>query len=614
MLQDKLKDLSHNLTDFNLEDYFPSPESLLTLESISEDERKQICKGGRESLEEGVPPLPAALYMECRRFGIRKNYEELFYRRRVLLGRMVKARCFGDESDDLLDGIINMLSAICDEWTWVIPAHNWPNNDSGKALPPLDPPRVDLMAANTASLMALSIHYLRKPLMAEAELLIERVERECRRRCIDPYMQNNEHWWMGYRNFEEHGELNNWTPWITDNFLHCLLFLNPDQEELKAAAQRSSEILNHYLDVLPGDGGCDEGAIYWDHAVGSLFGCLDAMELMSGGSLNLMDDQFLKKAASYITQVHVANSHYANFADCPGVLEHMPFGLMFRMGEILGDKELSSLASELGSESPAGFGIEEAFSVQRDFRNYLFPMTKTSVSKGDRWKVYPETQVYLKKSGDLFFSCKGGHNAESHNHNDIGQFMVYWKGQPALIDPGVGEYTMNTFNDKRYTIWTMQSGWHNLPVINGVEQKEGPEFQSSSFITDNENCRVGIEKSYPKAAGVKIWNRSFELADDEVCLRDSWEMKSDENSVSWHFLSLEEPVLTSGFITIPLPQGHVVVSFPGELLEGSLDYQSIAEDDSKMRVWGKDRIWRTSLNNIKPLAAAGTIQFNIKGE
>lgn len=71
------------------------------------------------------------------------------------------------------------------------------------------------------------------------------------------------------------------------------------------------------------------------------------------------------------------------------------------------------------------------------------------------------------KSG-LFFAAKGGYNNESHNHNDAGTFSLYLHTTPVFIDAGVGTYTRQTFSSERYTIWTMQSNYHNLPMINGV--------------------------------------------------------------------------------------------------------------------------------------------------
>jgi hypothetical protein len=44
-------------------------------------------------------------------------------------------------------------------------------------------------------------------------------------------------------------------------------------------------------------------------------------------------------------------------------------------------------------------------------------------------------------------AIKGGNNGESHNHNDVGSFIIYTDGEPLFIDPGVGEYTAKTFSN-----------------------------------------------------------------------------------------------------------------------------------------------------------------------
>jgi hypothetical protein len=38
-------------------------------------------------------------------------------------------------------------------------------------------------------------------------------------------------------------------------------------------------------------------------------------------------------------------------------------------------------------------------------------------------------------------------------------------------------YTRKTFSSQRYEIWTMQSGYHQLPKINGVDQMQGRQYK-----------------------------------------------------------------------------------------------------------------------------------------
>jgi hypothetical protein len=132
----------------------------------------------------------------------------------------------------------------------------------------------------------------------------------------------------------------------------------------------------------------------------------------------------------------------------------------------------------------------------------------------------PETQVAGARdkagsSAGFFFAAKGGHNAESHNHNDLGTCVLYFNGKPCLVDIGRETYTAKTFSSRRYEIWTMQSQYHNLPKINGVDQKEGREFvaTNSNFVADAKKATFSTDifKAYPDEAQVNKWVRSYSL-------------------------------------------------------------------------------------------------------
>ena len=73
----------------------------------------------------------------------------------------------------------------------------------------------------------------------------------------------------------------------------------------------------------------------------------------------------------------------------------------------------------------------------------------------------------------LYLAVKGGHNGESHNHNDLGNFVVYSDGKPLFIDAGVGAYTKRYFGPGRYDVWHTCSDYHNCATFNGVTQKNG---------------------------------------------------------------------------------------------------------------------------------------------
>jgi hypothetical protein len=147
----------------------------------------------------------------------------------------------------------------------------------------------------------------------------------------------------------------------------------------------------------------------------------------------------------------------------------------------------------------------------------------------------PETQVAgaRDKAGSsegFFFAAKGGHNAESHNHNDLGTCVLYFNGKPCLVDIGRETYTMKTFSSQRYEIWTMQSQYHQLPKINGVDQKEGREFvaTNSTFAADAKKATFSTDifKAYTDEAQVNKWVRSYTLERGKrFLIQDNYNLK-----------------------------------------------------------------------------------------
>src|SRR5205823_1617187 len=122
----------------------------------------------------------------------------------------------------------------------------------------------------------------------------------------------------------------------------------------------------------------------------------------------------------------------------------------------------------------------------------------------------PDIQVMITRDKEgttkgWFVAAKGGNNDESHNHNDIGNIIVYYDGQPLLIDVGRGTYTAKTFSNRRYEIWFNCSDYHNVPTINGVTQPPGPSFKATNVSCNQgktfAEMKLDISKAYPENAG-----------------------------------------------------------------------------------------------------------------
>ena len=70
--------------------------------------------------------------------------------------------------------------------------------------------------------------------------------------------------------------------------------------------------------------------------------------------------------------------------------------------------------------------------------------TETDTADRDIW--LPDLQLRIYQQAGMILVAKGGHNGESHNHNDVGSFMLYVDGEPVILDAGNMTYTAKTFS------------------------------------------------------------------------------------------------------------------------------------------------------------------------
>jgi hypothetical protein len=232
---------------------------------------------------------------------------------------------------------------------------------------------------------------------------------------------------------------------------------------------------------------------------------------------------------------------------------------------------------------------------------HLDELLRTEPREPLMWDFWlPELQVMGARGEDskqgLYVAAKGGHNAESHNHNDVGNFIVYADGYPALIDVGVETYTAKTFSSRRYEIWTMQSAYHNLPTINGIMQKNGREYQAA-----NVSYKVGkkravfsldISKAYPEEAKVKFWTRTIILERGKhATIRDSYALGEVIKDLHLTLMSWRKPELEAeGKIRLKNPEGvenlkPVYVYYDEKMF--SVDFETITLEDARLKSsWG----------------------------
>ncbi|KAA6339986.1 hypothetical protein EZS27_012108 [termite gut metagenome] len=541
--------------------------------------------------------LKATEFMQFKRTGNRSVFESISFGRRNKLNVLVLGELFEDKGR-FIDDIINGIWVICEESWWGVPAHN-----GRESLPDFANKYVDLFDAETGAVLAWTHYLLKDKLEKVSPVINRRITDELERRIIIPCLKTDYNW-MGF-----HREsLNNWTPWICSNWLTVVLLCDTNPERRLDAVYRIMQSLDHFVNPYPADGGCDEGPGYWDRAGASLYDCLELLYLASKGQVNIFDQPLIKNIGSYIYKVHIADDYYVNFADAGAVI-HPSADLVYRYGQSIHDETMIQFAGYLAERQQ--FGKKASGGSLGRQLPALFHINEMS-GKADaplsREVWFPDLQIAIARSHahssqGLYLVAKGGHNAESHNHNDIGNFVVYADGKPVLIDIGVETYTAKTFSSQRYEIWTMQSAYHNLPTINGVQQSPGRQFAAKNVSYSTSNKKVvfslDIAKAYPENAKVESWKRHLTLnRSQQVDIEDVYSLKECTEPVKWHLMTCIKPDANApGKILLTDAEKQVELAYDKSQLFVVVEEVSVT-DQRLLSTWG-NRLYRITLTHKK---------------
>jgi len=511
---DTLRPLLHPREEFHP---YPTAGERGPWEALPESLREAYVRRGAAALEFGWPVLTAARFLEFVREGNRTRYQAERNARRGALARLVLAECVEAEGR-FVDQIVNGVWATCEETYWGVPAH-LRLQSAGRGLPDIGEPTVDLFAAETSSLLAWTLYLVGEQMDDVSPLVRPRLHSEIGRRILTPLLERDDFSWMGFHNPAR--RVNNWNPWINSNWLTSFLLMEEDPERRLAGVARSLCCLDNFIDPYPEDGGCDEGPGYWGRAAASLFECLELLEVATGGEIDLFDEPLLRNMGSFIYRVHIADSYFVNFADASALLSPVA-PLVYRYGKRVGDPALAGFGAWLSSRRPATErGFADSLGRQLPALMGLGELLEAPASvplPRDAW--FSEIQVMTARCAEgstegLFLAAKGGTNNESHNHNDIGNFVVYVGGKPLVIDTGVEPYTAKNSGPERYDIWTMSSAYHNLPVVDGHVQQPGSQCAAEDvhYVCSDTSAVLSLDIAsvYPAEAGIRSWVRKLSL-------------------------------------------------------------------------------------------------------
>lgn len=493
---------------------FPTYQSREFWEGIPEVMKKQYIAEAGEYIDYNWPVVKATDYLEIIRSGDRR--QEVYAACRAALMAVVMGELIEGEGR-FIDQIINGVWYYSEQTWWGWSAHLTAQK-APHGLPDADEPVIDLGVGEITNILSWTWFLFKDEFDKVHPLIAKRLKNEIMKKAVIPYYERDDFWWQG---LDGSRDVNNWNPWTNHNMLTAILILEDDWNKKVAGVEKVVKSLDQFINVYPNDGGCDEGPSYWGRAGASLYQNLDLLKRATNGRFDVFDIEIIQNMGNYIYKAYINYPYFVNFADADATTGSRP-QIIYSYGKDIGDPIMKKFGAFLAEKQdwetePPGGKVDEQI-MQLMHLDEIANAEAENALISDFW--LPETQVAGARdqegSTDGFFFCaKGGHNAESHNHNDLGTCVLYYNGKPCLVDIGRETYTAKTFSSRRYEIWTMQSGYHQLPKINGVDQKEGREFvaKNSTFSADSKKAvfSTDISDAYPEKAEVKEWVRGYRL-------------------------------------------------------------------------------------------------------
>lgn len=458
-----------------------------------------------------MPRIDREAYLSYFETGNRLEYEKIYFSRREYLTVFGMMSVFFKDKQS--DRILGILENVLSEPTWVLPAHGSREHIEGKKQ------SIDLFAAETAGALAEIIYLIvnKKDYINDEYIsLCNHFFKEVKSRIFDIFLSECPcDWW-------ENASMN-WSAVCSGNVGIAAYYVKRLQVLLNGSSIISdsdyNEIMNRvtdsmicYLKSMGKDGACSEGVGYYKYGMEYFLKFYEILrDENRQENINKIGD--FHNAALFLQRVYLGGGNSVNFSDCL-LKNKMKMGMLCMLSSIYDDVRINEDFTDgnllkFDTELMEILGGEECHRWLGSYSDYMWVKVygerlkkenlgkaNSVLEKGESYSIFKDTQWYIKKWRNMCFYIKGGHNDESHNHNDVGSFGFILDGEEILCDLGSGEYTKDYFGEGRYNILCNGSKGHNVPVIDGLYQKAGKMYGADEFYGDEEGVTVSFGGAY----------------------------------------------------------------------------------------------------------------------
>jgi hypothetical protein len=520
---------------------FPEVGDARWIEPLNGAALKDVLYYALSAISQPVTILRARDLLAFRDSGNRDVYQKPYYVRRrnlvclaVALSREIASPGLDRIATKplLIDAIQDLLWAICEESSWVISAH-LENNGLSSALPPPDIHMIDLAAAQTALTLVEVLGITESVLHPE---IVARVDYELEQRIFRPYLHRNNFHWMTARH--------NWNIVCHAGIGGAALYRGGRNRG--AILEKVFRYAPLYIEGHDSAGCTPEGVMVWNYGFGHLCLLNELIEHFSNGELSIFAgrEDKIRSIAMLPQHLHLSADQYINFSDCDVTTALASFIFFYTHRRL-----------DIPWVSPGYGGLKEHDYILRmlfmpdDFATpRLANPGRCFFSAENQWLVVPVNHGVQP----FIAAIKGGNNGESHNHNDLGTFILHSSGETFITDLGRDHFTAQTFGENRYAALPYASRGHSVPIIQQCEQPFGANFSSRIMeYHDAMSQRITLDltAAYPTEAECAAFYRTFEVSGDDavvqVCDYFAPRRHADVLSVEerlWSFLPIHVPV------------------------------------------------------------------------
>ena len=495
-----------------------------------------------------IPSLPYSYFKLFHETGNRSMYETsdrgFFRRRKRLVAFGILAWLYEREED--IRELEDIIWAICDEYTWSLPAHipaeAFTSQLESQAY------TVDLFAAETADALAEIVLLLGEKL---SPLVRKRIANALEER-IFRRVAKADHAWMGYTF--------NWSAVCAGAVGMAAICTITDEAYLSHILSRLLPAFDAYLSGFPEDGACLEGLSYWQFGFRFFVSFADMLLRRTAGEMDLFDHPKVPKIAAFQQKCFFPGGRTLSFSDGNSRAAYRPW-----LTDYLSRKYADVTVPPGVSRHPS-YTHSDSTSWNDALRLLIWTEEpdQTAAAFAPCY-LLPQAQWFIGHSPmGAGIAAKAGYNEEPHNHNDVGSFQYFLNGEEMLCDLGAGQYTRQYFHGNRYDFLACGSQGHNVPMIDGCTQRFGKEACASEVILNENGITMEMVAAYGLEA-LQSLTRSicFDTRSGCILLTDTFALVGT-HEICERFITYGEVVPGKEHVLILLNGQHLRIDFDSE--------------------------------------------------